>query len=266
MQELIRFLNQGWIGTLVGTVGLAVALLLYWRSRISGVIAFQSHNVAMIGGGDAVFPAEVTVQYQGTPVPGITSSTVWIWNAGKKTVKGTDIVAHDPLLLRFGGEILNVRIRKTTREVIRITADTSGEIGKTVVRCGFEFLDPGDGGVLEVLHAGSAEAPEFTGTIIGLPKGLKYGGLGWGTSTSSRWQVRFNRFLFAVPFIVGLGIIAVGILGEQYVKEALPFFAEPPERQPPSWLLVLLGLLMSLCSAVPVWRIRRQSPSSLDVN
>ena len=84
-------------------------------------------------------------------------------------MKGEEIVAHDPLQLRFGGDILNVRIRKVSREVLRIRADTSGEIGQTVY-CSFEFLDPGDGGVLEVLHTGSAEAPECTGTIMGLPE------------------------------------------------------------------------------------------------
>ena len=153
MQELILFLNQGWVGTIVGTAGAALAVFLYWRSRIPGIIAFQSHNVSMIGDGDAVFPSEVTFQYQGTPVPRITSSTVWMWNAGKKTVRGTDVVAHDPLRLHFSPEVLTVSIRKVSREALRITADTSED--RKIVRCGFEFLDPGDGGVLEVLHTGS---------------------------------------------------------------------------------------------------------------
>ena len=76
----------------------------------------------MIGDGDAVFPAEVTFQYQGTPVPRITSSTVWMWNAGKKTVRGSDIVVHDPLRLCYTGEVLTVSIRKVSREAVRITA------------------------------------------------------------------------------------------------------------------------------------------------
>ena len=156
MQEFIRFLNQGWVGTIIGTAGAALAVFLYWRSRIPGIIAFQSQDVTMIGDGDAVFPAEVTFQYQGTPVPRITSSTVWMWNAGKKTVRGSDIVVHDLLRLCYTGEVLTVSIRKVSREAVRITADTSED--KKIVCCGFEFLDPGDGGVLEVLHTGSNEA------------------------------------------------------------------------------------------------------------
>ena len=61
-----------------------------------------------------------------------------------------------------------------TREALRIKAKTSEEEAKGTVCWDFEFLDPGDGGVLEVLHNGSDEAPKYTGTIIGLPKGLRY--------------------------------------------------------------------------------------------
>ena len=141
MQEFIRFLSQGWVGTIVGAGGAALALFLYWRSQIPGMIVFQSHDVSMVGGGDAVFPAEVEVRYRGTPVPGLTSSTIGIWNAGKKTVRGSDIVAHDPLQLRFSGEVLNVKIIKVSREAVQITADTSGEVRRTVYYS-FEFLGP----------------------------------------------------------------------------------------------------------------------------
>ena len=152
MQEFIRFLNQGWVGAVIGTTGLALGVFLYWRSRLPGIIAFQSQDVSMIGDRNAVFPADVTFQYQGTPVPRITSSTVWMWNAGKKTVRGSDIVAHDPLRLLFGAEVLTVSIRKVNRAAVRITADISED--NKIVCCSFEFLDPGDGVVLEVLHTG----------------------------------------------------------------------------------------------------------------
>ena len=264
MQEFIHFLSQGWVGTIVGAGGAVLALFLYWRSQIPGMIAFQSHDVSMVGGGDAVFPAEVEVRYRGTPVPEITSSTIWIWNAGKKTVRGSDIVANYPLQLRFDGEVLNVKIRKVSREAVQISADTSGEVRRTV-RYSFEFLDPGDGGVLEVLHTGSDEAPECTGTIIGFPKGPQHWGSAWAFSVSSRRERRVLRFSCTTMAIAGLVVSLQGILGEQYINEVLPFLAERPEPQPPSWVLVLFGLLVSSVSAVLVWSLRRRSPSSLDV-
>ena len=210
--QIICFLSQGWVGAIVGIVGVVVGLLglyLYRRSRIPGIIACQSHNVSMIGGDNAVLPAEVVVRYRETLVPRVTASTVWMWNAGKKTVEGTDVVAHDPLGLRFDGEVLNVRIIKVTREVLRIRADTSKEEKRTVCY-GFEFLDPGDGGVLEVLHTGSPKAPECIGTIKGLPKGLQY----WRSFISSKWERKEAWLMSIVGIIIGLemtlGVCAAG--------------------------------------------------------
>ena len=132
MQE---FLSQGWVGTIVGIVGITLAVVFYWRSQIAGVITLKSHDVSMIGD-SAVFTDGVEVRYRDTPVPRITSSTVWMWNAGRKTVEGSKIVPHDPLQLRFDGEILNVRIRKATRDVLRFTAHASEEASR-MVRLGF---------------------------------------------------------------------------------------------------------------------------------
>ena len=155
------------------------------------------------------------------------------------------------------------------REAVLITADIPGETEKTI-RFGFEFLDPGDGGVLEVLHTGSAKAPECTGTIIGLPKGPRYWGHAWGSSASSRLDRRFTRLMCAVMFIMGLGMSVEGIFGERAIEEILPFLAEPPEMpEPPSWLrrgfLILFGPLILLFSAV-LWVLRRRSPASLDID
>ena len=212
MQE---FLSQGWVGTIVGIVGITLAVFFYWRSQIVGVITLQSHDVSMIGD-SAVFTDGVEVRYRGTPVPRITSSTVWMWNAGRKTVEGSKIVTHDPLQLRFDGEILNVRIRKVTRDVLRFTAHASEEASR-MVHWGFDFLDPGDGCVFEVFHTGSAKVPECTGTIIGLPKGIQCQPRERSFASTSRWKKR-TFLLLGLPASGGLLILVLamalhGILG-----------------------------------------------------
>ena len=214
MQQIISFLNQGWVGTFVGMASLAVALFLYRRSRISGLIALQSRNVSMINGGNPVFPDGVDVRYRGTLVPRLTSSTVWIWNAGKKTVEGSQIVDHDPLGLRFGGEVLNVRIKKVTREVLRIKANTLQE-GKTTVRYDFDFLDPGDGGVIEVLHTGSAKAPECMGTIKGPSKGPQHFA---SFRPKNKYEKRILLLSSIMLIIVGPAMIVGTIVGRAVLQ------------------------------------------------
>lgn len=244
MQAIFCFLNQGWVGAIIGVLGIALALislLLYWRSRISGIIALESSNVSMISGGNPVFPDGVEVQYRGTLVPRLTSSSVWIWNAGKKTVRRADIVEHDPLQLRFGGEVLNVRIRKVTRDVLKIKAGTSKE-EKRAVCYGFEFLDPGDGGVLEVLHTGPANSPECAGTIMGPSTGPQHFA---SFRAKSRREGR-GLFLPSIMLILlGLVMIVETILGEQYFREATPTLSKLSQWKPPSWFSVAFGLLTS---------------------
>ena len=254
MQEFINLLNQNqaWLGPIVGMASIALALFLYWRSRISGIITCQSRDVSMIGGSNAVFPSEVEVRYRGTLVPRIISSTVWVWNAGKKTVRGTDIVAKDPLQLSFSGEVLNVRIRKMSREVVQIKADISEEVNSKV-RCGFEFLDPGDGDVLEVLHTGSDKTPECTGTIIGLPKGPQYLGHVWNAYAPFKWEGRARKTLpvrvaLFVGIALGLVISAVGLLGGAYHRR-IPALRSTVSRT--GWAILRFNSVISFVEAPP---------------
>ena len=244
VQEIICFLGQGWIQTIVGMVGgAALGGFLYWRSRVPGILAFQSRNVSLIGDTRAIVPAKITILCHGTPVSGLTSSTIWIWNAGKKTVRGTDIVALDPLCLYFSGEVLNVKIGKVSREAIQITA-TASEERRNMVHFAFEFLDPGDGGVLEVLHSGSAKIPHWGGTVIGLPKGIR----AWGPMYS-RKRRKFYWFNSPVMFIAG-----VMLLSDVYLAKAAPL---------PSWLALPVALIVILFSLFSIWFVERRPPSSL---
>ena len=237
---------------ILGTASLVLALFLYWRSQISGILAWQSRDVSMIGSSGGVFPSEVEVQYRGTPVPRIISSTVWIWNAGKKTLSGADIVAHDPLQLRFDGEILDVRIKKVSREVLRITAATSEE-ARSAVCFDFEFLDPDDGGVVEVLHTGSTKAPECTGTIIGLPRGPQRLGPAFDSLTPSEWVLIGDTIMGS---LIGSGISSVGLT---LVAEGI--YQGGLIRTSIGLVFLVLGVTMVIVSLRDAWINR--VPSSL---
>ena len=237
----------------IGVVGVAVSLVLYWRSQIPAVIAVQSLDASLIGGDDPALPPEVEVFYQKRPVQTLTSSTVWIWNSGRKPVRRQDIVAKNPLRLVFSGDVLECKPTRESRPDIEFRTVKKA----TDVLCDFEFLEPGDGGVVEVLHTGSADAPVVKGTIIGLGKrGPQYRGRAWGAYIASKQPETVRGGLHAAVFAIGVGITVVGILGDRVV----PTVFLPASG---TWSLIPLGLVYAGLPAYLFWSRRRRFPSVL---
>ena len=163
------------------------------------------------------------------------------------------LVAHDPLRLRFDGEILDVRIKRVSREVLRITAATSEEV-RSVVCFDFEFLDSDDGGVVEVLHTGSTKAPECTGTIMGLPRGPQRLAPAFDTTlTPSKWRLIGDTIMFSflgtVLSSAGLMVVVVGIYQEGLIRALIGL------------VLLVVGGAMVVVSVWDAWINR--VPSSL---
>ena len=220
------FLNLSWISILVGLLSLAMAIfgvVMTVRARKRAHMTFLSQDIALIGG-YATYPDEIEVRYQGVPVPKVMASTVWIWNSGNTTVKGADIVPSDPLRFQFPGDVLNVSVRKVTRYVIGVSARISPK--PNTVHWTFEFLDPGDGAVLEVLHVGDAESPKCAGTIIGLPTGLDYWSLGhrryrWKAQSDASSYV-FAAIIFVLSWLFMLVASVMQIFGVVNLERPLP--------------------------------------------
>ena len=82
MQGVFDFLNQGWVGSLVGIIGVIVGLFLYKRSTRTATPAYQKSSLRLLGQNEDILPEEVTVFFkdeeiarltsvsQKTPVPG----------------------------------------------------------------------------------------------------------------------------------------------------------------------------------------------------
>jgi hypothetical protein len=175
MEDMRSFLNAGWVGSLVGLVGIVLATFFYLRSRVRTEISYQVKSVKLIGGVGAL-PADVEIRFQGKVVSQLTRSTCVFWNSGTTTVDGTSIVADDPFRAAvYDGEILSVEIIAVTRSVIGITAEIPAiQAGCAVMP--FKFLDPGDGAIIALLHTSTNTFANLGGTIKGLPNGLSYRG------------------------------------------------------------------------------------------
>lgn len=109
----------------------------------------------------------------GNPVTNISRTSVAIWNHQGDTVRGADIVPDDRLRIQLddGDHALQARAASRSRlqNKLNVTVDS---VNDRMIYVDFDFLDAGDGGVIEVIHHGPAE-PRVLGTIRGADLGVR---------------------------------------------------------------------------------------------
>jgi hypothetical protein len=158
----------------IGIIGIILAIIFYLRSRQRALLAFQQIGLKLLGHNSTQLPSEVSVQYRGKMIPRLTKTVLVLWNAGEKTISGDDIVASDPLRIETQpqSEILSTVIVKATRQVLNLRLEQPPDpLNLALIK--FDFLDAGDGAVLEILHTAQSSVAIITGTVKGIPRGFK---------------------------------------------------------------------------------------------
>ncbi|GEM_PF-2561442 len=172
MNGILQFFNQGWVGAVIGILGVFIAIYTYKKTKIVPQLSYNEESLKIIGK-DEITPEEITIFYKGIKVPRVIKTTIILWNSGTKTVDGKNIVKNDPLCFEFNEkeEIIGASILLRTKEVNEFEISTSSE-KKNEMFMSFEYLDPQDGVVIEILHTDIKRYPRFKGTMKGMPKGL----------------------------------------------------------------------------------------------
>lgn len=262
VEFLKELLNPGWVSTTVSVVGLVVALLLYRASRIGGRLVYQKRGLRLIGPDQRVLPDGIEIRYKGQIVDRLTKTYLVFWNSGKVLLRGADIVEEDPLRCDFTSEarVLEVRLVSTSRTVNKFRATPDPTVASRVL-ISFDYLDPGDGATLEILHTDSSRYPKVDGTIKGVPSGT----LDWGRILPAKridipFPLNRRRNLVLVPFLLGLIIAISGLLPSLSFLHDL--FRSTPAGEV-RWPIVLAGLLYALLPLPFLWLTRRRFPRTL---
>jgi hypothetical protein len=258
-----EYLAPGWVGSIIGIISLVLALILYSKSRQRTDMSYSYRGDRLLGLATEGLPAEITMQYRGENIPRLTKSLIVFWNSGDKTLVEEDIVSGDPLRLSIqeDGEILAISLRKSSRDVNEISITRSSE-NNYEAYVTFSFLDAGDGGVLEILHTSEERNPTFSGTLRGMPKGLK----NVGRITTKRSNE--TKLPLVVPFrLLGwistlAGIITAGFAMFSALTGNLPF-ALPAGSEFGSTSFIAAGALNLILGCTLLFLIRRKYPRSL---
>jgi hypothetical protein len=166
----------GIIGAVFGIAGIVIGIIGFIserRSRIGPRLAYQFHAIRIIEKEKKPALGELDILFRSEHIPRLTVTFFVIWNMGTTMLDGKNIVHDDPLMLKFkeDSKILRIRILKETRKMNKFECKIS-ENSPNEATCNFEYLEPGDGVSIELLHTAEERYPTFQGTIKGLPNGV----------------------------------------------------------------------------------------------
>ncbi len=270
MQTVFNFFNQGWVGSLIGIVGAilgVIGIFSYKISKSSAKPAYQKSSLRLIGRDEDNLPNEVTVSFQGKEVDRLTKTTLIIWNNGTEVLDGTNVITSDPISISFNetDNILSYKILKSTKKVNNIQI-TKNIANTHQLILNFDYLDPEDGFILEILHDSELRTPKITGTIKGIPHGIiDLGNVNFQqkqTKQYSKIRTIFNhpKLIFFVTLLMGISIITFGLLPIEYRQTVDGLFLASNHPL----MFIIFGSIYTLVPLIGLLLGRKKYPKALD--
>lgn len=151
----------GVIGLVLGLYGLYVTFRFKREKRP----LYLTSSYEVISTSHSVDGLQITLQ--GVVVSSLTVTRMSFWNAGRETMHRSDIAASDPIrivALRPGITILGAKLAHVCRPVNDVSISATAD----AVAIEFDFLDRGDGCVVDLYHS-SPSGFSVIGTLKGAP-------------------------------------------------------------------------------------------------
>lgn len=149
-------------------LAILLAVVFYIRSQHVKRPCFSRQSKTIIGSA-LLRQRPIEVRVRGEPISQLTLTLVAIWNDGRATIVGNDIVSSDPVRIvpQGDGKILAAEVIAANRESNQLTIEHRAETNDVLVS--FDFLDHKNGAVIEVYHTGDVldESVLVTGSIKG---------------------------------------------------------------------------------------------------
>jgi len=240
--------------------------VLYRASRVTASLVYQKRSLRLIGSDEPAMPHDVEVRYRGHPVERLTKTHLVLWNSGKATIRGTDIVEDDPIRCEFlpESQVLEVSVVQSTRLANKVFVKPVNDHSNWAIIT-FDYLDPQDGATIEILHTDSNRYPAVMGTIRGLPRGVVDRGriLGRrGRVLRLPFGTNVTRNVFSLTIIVlGLIMILSAVVPPGSTFDAILNYPNSTESR--RWIQVVTGGVFVLQGVAFFWLILRRYPALL---
>src|SRR5215213_2586078 len=209
--KILDHLTVGNFLTLV--FGLA-SIYFFFRSRKKKVLAVD-YLLSVI---QTKSHPEITISFHKRKIENLWRVYLLFWNAGQKEIRASDIPSQGGPVVEFikGTRVLSQVIKKASSDEIGfMISDNTNQ----TLKLHFDFLNPGDGAVVEVLFEDLSDRPPpplFEQTEETLPFNLK-GSIVGAEKIRVEGVPRVRKGLFYFLVLMGVTSIVDGII--------LPFFS-----------------------------------------
>ncbi|TGP82069.1 hypothetical protein EN870_07590 [bacterium M00.F.Ca.ET.227.01.1.1] len=265
MGAVLSFFNQGWVGVLVGAIGIAVAIYTIFR-RTKGRLLYQQTSIRLLDAGRNSVLDSVSVLYGDKKVPRVSLTHVAIWNSGRSAVRSTDVSEHGPIKFELNGdgEILDATIVASSVPENNPTFIISDDRKSFLLN--FSFLNPKQGFIVRTIHTADKSDVLIGGTLIDLPAIGNAGRLGMPSTRNFGGNKDVlvstsKTFVGLYLLIIGVALIVLGTFFRDYMTVVdQTMFAL---SQAYGWLLgIVMGVPMILGSLL-LLASRRAPPDAL---
>lgn len=132
---------------ILGVVG---SYLISRNFEIKAQIRMDINSFGIIN--DSIGISNVTLECNGTKIDTLTKTSVMFWNSGRKCITRKDILGDPYMKIEFSQdvEIFECKIIKNNEKSNKICIFSDNN----VVLIEFEYLKPGNGAIIDILHNG----------------------------------------------------------------------------------------------------------------
>lgn len=243
----------------VGVLGIAVAVLLYLQSRERVRLLYHVRGTSLVDVSPAGLREDVEIHFRGEVVPRVALTSFTVWNAGTATLESSAVAARDPLRIELPDDPLWSHLT-ATRSVTGVALSESAVDGARRLGLDFDFLDPGDGARVDLMHTGRPEDPTLRGTVKGV------GSVERVRAVDDRVLVPRIPWAPRASLVLAVGLLQV-VTGAGVLLGLISLEREAFDPRSVAWMLVFLGVIWLAAGggAYAAPRLRRRAPAALDV-
>lgn len=191
------------LGSLVSFV---ISYVFYKRSIRGRNLVYESCNDTIIDKNNKTIPLEIDILYKQNSVEKLVRTYVYMWNNGAKTIRNSDLVGNDELRIEFDGNLeLDGGMEIYSCKTLNNTDKSNNfllNIDKEMLTMSFDYLEPGNGVKIEILHNCDTAIATVKGKVIDVRGGIK--------NSKHLINSKVNRLLDLANFI---GVYVISFTG-----------------------------------------------------